>query len=361
MKAVVWDGEFTIRDDITANPLRSRDVLVRMMYAGVCHSDLSATNGTINLASATVMGHEGAGVVEAVGDGVSSVAPGDHVVIVPFGSCGQCAACDVGAPSQCAAPDGGGAGGGRMSAGEGPIAQFANIGAYAHHAVLFETQCVRIEPDVPLSVACLLSCALLTGYGAVTHRARVRPGDTVAVIGAGGIGQAAIQAARLSSAARIVVVDVNESKRDIAMVMGATDFVVVGVDELAAEVTRVVPGGVDFVFECVGAPDLVRAGFAALAVGGTEVMLGIGKADAEVTVPSWSLYFNRGLVGSRMGNAQPHRDIPLLADFYRRGQLLLDEMVTKVYPIDDVATAFADLSAGKLNRGVLSFEGWEAP
>lgn len=358
-RGVVWDGELSIRDGLRWRPLTSRDVLVRVTHAGVCHSDLSVVNGTIPIGATTVLGHEGAGVVEAVGPAVRNLAPGDHIVIVPFGSCGQCAACEVGAPSQCRNPDGGGTGAGRMSIDGADVAQFANIGAWAGRTVLFETQCVKIDPAVPLSVACLLSCALLTGFGAVVNRAQVRPGATVAVLGVGGIGQAVIQAARLSAVARIIAVDLNTSKRSIAAEMGATDFVDVGAADLPDAIRAIVPGGVDYVFECVGIPALVRAGFESLAAGGTEVMLGVAPANSDVALPAGSFYLNRSVLGCRMGAARPHYDIPMLADLYRQGRLLLDEMVTKIYPIDEVSAALDDLAAGRLNRGVLTFEGWE--
>ncbi len=225
MRAIVWTGKIEVHDDVAVRPPGDREVRVRIQNAGLCHSDVSVINGTIPFPTPVVLGHEGAGVVQEVGSAVTRVAPGDHVVMTTLGNCGQCDACDRGLPTQCRYAVGGGAGAGRFTVGGSDSFQFANLGVFSEETIAFETQCVRIDPDVPLSSACLIGCAVVTGTGAVLNRAKVQPGQTVAVIGAGGIGQSVIQGARLSSAGRIIAVDANPAKEAAARQMGATDFV----------------------------------------------------------------------------------------------------------------------------------------
>jgi Zn-dependent alcohol dehydrogenase len=356
MRGIVWTGSLEVREDVEVRPPGEREVKVRIVNAGLCHSDVSVLNGTIPFPTPVVLGHEGAGVVEDVGAGVTRVAPGDHVVLTTLGNCGQCEACDRGLPTHCRRSVGGGAGPGRFTVGGRDAFQFANTGVFSEQTVVWETQCVVIDPSVPLSSACLIGCAVLTGTGAVLNRARVQPGETVAVIGVGGIGQSVIQGARLSSAGRIVAIDANPAKEAAARRMGATDFIDASStdDPVGALRDLGLANGVDYAFECVGHPALIHQAIDMLDWGGSCVMLGVPKLGTEVSFVVNSMYNDKSIMGCRYGAARPHYDIPLVVEFYKSGRFLLDEMVTQVYDLADVEQALEDLDGGKLNRAVLS-------
>lgn len=352
MRAAIWTGQLEIRDDVEVQAPASREILVRIHHAGLCHSDVSVLNGTIPYPTPVVLGHEGAGVVEAVGDAVSKVRVGDHVVLTTLGNCGQCAACDSGLPTHCREPYGGFVQ--RFTTGGAPTYQFANAGVFAEYTVVHEHQAVVIDKAVPLEAACLIGCAVVTGAGAVFNRAQVKPGETVAVIGAGGIGQSVIQAARLSSASRIVVVDTNPAKEAVARDFGATDFVVPSQGDVVAAVKDLgLPNGVDHTFECVGHPQLIRAAIDLLDWGGSCTLLGVPKMGTEASFVISGLYHNKSIYGCRYGATRPHYDIPLIVGFYLDGRFKLDEMVSKRYALADMRIAVEDLDAGRLNRGVL--------
>jgi Zn-dependent alcohol dehydrogenase len=357
VRAIVWNGELEVRDDVAVRAPRPHEVLVRIAYAGLCHSDVSVLDVTIPFPTPVVLGHEGAGVVEAVGDAVRKVQVGDHVVLTTLGNCGMCDACDRGQPTRCRDTMG------RLSRpftiGEEKAFQFANTGVFAERTVVQETQAVVIPPEVPLEVACLIGCALVTGTGAVLNRARVQPGQTVAVLGAGGIGQSVIQAARLAAAGRVVAIDANPAKEEIARKLGATDFVdASAVDDTVGAVRDLgLANGVDHAFECVGHPALIRTAIDLLDWGGTCVLLGVPKLGTEAAFVVSDLYNDKSILGCRYGSTRPHHDIPMLVGFYLDGRLELDEMVSRIYPLTDVRAALGDLRAGMLNRGVLEVSG----
>jgi S-(hydroxymethyl)glutathione dehydrogenase/alcohol dehydrogenase len=359
MRGIVWTGELQVRDDLQLRAPEAREVRVRIEKAGLCHSDVSVLDGTLGGRIPGVLGHEAAGVVEEVGSAVMRVAPGDHVVLTTLANCGQCAACDRGQPTRCRKAVGADAYPSRFSVGGVDGFQFANIGAFSEHTVVFETQCVVIDPDVSLQSACLIGCAVLTGAGAVFNRARVQPGESVVVIGAGGIGLSAVQAARLSSAGRIVVIDTNPAKEVAARQMGATDFIDASSsgDPLATLRDLGFPNGVDYTFECVGHPALIRQAVEMLDFGGSCVILGVPKIGTEAGFVVFSLYNDKSILGCRYGSSRPHHDIPLIVDLYKSGRFLLDEMVSHVYDLAEIELAVADLEAGKLNRAVLDVVG----
>ena len=354
MKGIVWTGKLEVRDDVEVRAPRNNEVRVRIVNAGLCHSDVSVLDGTIPFPTPAVLGHEGAGVVEEVGDAVAKVKVGDHVVLTTLGNCGRCDACDRGQPTHCR--DTAGRLGRPFTVGGEKAFSFANAGVFTEQVVVNETQAVVIDPAVPLSAACLIGCAVVTGAGAVLNRAKVRPGETVVVIGAGGIGQSAIQAARIAAAGRIVVVDANPDKEAVARRFGATHFVDASTteDTVAAVKDLGLPNGADHVLECVGHPALIRQGVDLLDWGGTLTLLGVPKLGTEASFVVNDLYNDKSILGCRYGATRPHHDIPLLVGFYQDGRLLLDEMVSQVYPLDQIERAVDDLHDGKLNRGVLA-------
>jgi Zn-dependent alcohol dehydrogenase len=369
MRGIVYTGEgVEVTDELSVRPPGAKEVQVRIGAAGVCHSDLSVIDGTIPFPPPVVLGHEGAGVVEAVGSEVRSVKPGDHVVIATLASCGSCRACSTGHPTWC-----------RRSLGNvgtpftfrgQPTHNFAAASVFTETTVVQEVQAVRIPKDVPLTSACLIGCGVLTGVGAVLNRARVRPGETAAVFGVGGVGLNVIQGLRIAGATRIVAVDTVAAKEALGRQFGATDFVDAGAGDAAAAVRALLPpdrdrasgalnpmGGVTWAFDCVGHPAVLRSALDSLDWGGNAVAIGIPPRGTEVSVDVNALaYVDRGLLGNRYGSARPHHDIPLMIDLYQSGRLLLDELVSLTRPLEAFSEVVDEMHAGRVARGVLTFD-----
>ncbi|MGH9307467.1 MAG: Zn-dependent alcohol dehydrogenase [Acidimicrobiales bacterium] len=367
MRGIIFNG--TRAEVVSGLEVRDpgpTEVRIRIMAAGVCHSDLSVVNGTIPWPSPAVLGHEGAGIVEEVGAAVRSVAPGDHVVVATLATCGHCKWCNSGHPTWC-----------RSSMGNvtqpftlhgEPCSNFAAASVFAEHTVISEAQAVRIDAEVPFTSACLIGCGVVTGVGAVLNRARVAQGQTAAVFGVGGIGLNVIQACAMSGAARIIAVDNVASKEKLARQFGASDFIDASQVDATAVIREMLPfspdvangpfraSGVDWSFDCVGHPAVLRNALDVLDWGGNCVIIGVPPPTAELTIPiTYFTHVDRGLMGCRYGSIRPHYDIPLIVDRYRAGQLKLDELVSKTYPLEDFEQVVTDMEAGHLARGVLTF------
>ncbi|MEU9961393.1 alcohol dehydrogenase catalytic domain-containing protein [Streptomyces sp. NPDC050982] len=349
MRGVIFDGRQTqVVDDLEIRDPGPGEVLVAISAAGLCHSDLSVVDGTIPFPVPVVLGHEGAGVVEAVGVGVTHVQPGDHVSLSTLANCGTCAECDRGRPTMCRKAIG-------MPqrpftrAGQS-LYQFASNSAFAERTLVKAVQAVRIPEDIPLTSAALIGCGVLTGVGAVLNRARVDRGDSVVVIGTGGIGLNVIQGARIAGALTVVAVDSNPAKEGVARRFGATHFL-----SSTEGVREVLPTGADHAFECVGRVELVRQAVDLLDRHGQAVLLGVPAATAEASFLVSSMYLDKSILGCRYGSSRPQRDIALYAELYREGRLLLDELVTETYPVEDFEKAAADAGGGRVARAVLTF------
>lgn len=339
---------------------KDEEVLVRLAATGVCASDAHTRSGRIPSPLPSVLGHEGAGIVEAVGSSVAHVAPGDHVALSWMPNCGQCRHCRNGRPVLCtaAAPallagtmlDGTV----RLHNGAQPVFHYSFLSTFASHTVVPSASAIKIDPDVPLAVAALIGCAVLTGYGAVVNRAQVRSGSSVAVFGAGGVGLSAIMAARLSGAEQVIVIDPVEGKRQGAFTFGATDVLVPG-EDIATRVRAITDGyGADYTIDAVGSPGLLSQAFASTVVGGTVVCVGVPASDARPWLPGPDLVRQEKIVtGSLYGSCRPALDIPLITKLFKSGRLPLDRMVTKTYDLEDINLAFDDMGAGLLNRGVI--------
>ncbi|QDQ10657.1 zinc-binding dehydrogenase [Streptomyces spectabilis] len=331
-------------------------VRVRLAAAGVCHSDLSLTNGTMRVPVPAVLGHEGAGTVLSVGEGVTHVAPGDGVVLNWAPSCGDCHACGLGEVWLCGnALTGAGAVYARRADGT-DLHPGLNVAAFAEETVV-AAGCVLPAPaGVPLADAALLGCAVLTGYGAVHHAARVRTGETVAVLGVGGVGLAALQAARIAGAARVLAVDVSAEKEALARAAGATDYVVAS-DRTARDLRELTGGhGVDVAVECVGRAVTIRTAWESTRRGGRTTVVGIGGKDQQVTFNALEIFhWGRTLSGCVYGNTDPARDVPVLAAHVRAGRLDLGLMVTDRIALEGIPTAFANMEAGKGGRALVTF------
>ncbi|MEU3481119.1 Zn-dependent alcohol dehydrogenase [Streptomyces sp. NPDC033754] len=351
MRGVVFDGKSVqVVDDLEVRAPGPGEVLVGIAAAGLCHSDLSVVDGTIPFPPPVVLGHEGAGVVEAVGPGVTHVVPGDHVALSTLANCGACADCDRGRPTMCRKAIGmPGQPFSRASTGQA-LFQFASNSSFAERTVVKAVQAVRIPKDIPLTSAALMGCGVLTGVGAVLNRAKVDRGETVVVIGTGGIGLNVIQGARIAGAPTIVAVDTNPEKEEVARLFGATHF-------LASTdgVREILPTGADHVFECVGHTGLVRTAIELLDRHGQAILLGMTAPTAEASFPPAAMFLDKSILGCRYGSSRPQKDIALYAELYRSGGLLLDELVTRTYPVEEFARAVEDAEQGKVARGVLTF------
>ncbi|MET7567099.1 Zn-dependent alcohol dehydrogenase [Streptomyces sp. NPDC005492] len=350
MRGVLFDGKrVEVVDDLEVRKPGPGEVLVAISAAGLCHSDLSVVDGTIPFPVPVVLGHEGAGVVEAVGVGVTHVVPGDHVALSTLANCGTCAECDRGRPTMCRQAIGR-PGQPFTRAGGQSVYQFASNSAFAERTVVKAVQAVRIPKDIPMPSAALIGCGVLTGVGAVLNRARVDRGDSVVVIGTGGIGLNVLQGARIAGASTIVAVDANPGKEAVARQFGATHFLT-----STEGVREILPSGADHAFECVGRVELIRQAVDLLDRHGQAVLLGVPAATAEATFLVSSMYLDKSILGCRYGSSRPQRDIALYAQLYREGRLLLDELVTETYPVEDFEKAAEDAEAGRVARGVLTF------
>src|SRR6516225_4915368 len=338
-----------------------REVLVRTVATGVCHSDLHVVDGLgrFPLERLFVLGHEGAGVVEAVGPDVTTLRVGDHVVACLSGFCGTCPQCLSGHPNVCtgnavaraedAAP--------RVSQSGRPFRTFAAIGSYAEHMLLHENSLVRIEPEIPLDRAALVGCGVLTGVGAALRSAGLQAGQTVAVFGCGGVGISIVQGARIGGARQIIAVDMFDSKLEMAKGVGATHTVNGAQDDPVKAVRAMTGGaGVDHAFEAVGNTTLVRQAIESLAIRGTATIVGVMPPDAKIEFPWMAIRPECKVQTSRMGSNRFRTDIPLYLDFFRQGRLDLDAMVTKRGRLGDINEAFRAMKAGEVARTVLTFD-----
>ncbi|MFB8353969.1 Zn-dependent alcohol dehydrogenase [Streptomyces niveus] len=331
-------------------------VRIRLAAAGVCHSDLSLSDGTMRLPVPAVLGHEGAGTVLSVGEGVTHVAPGDGVVLNWAPSCGGCHHCRLGEVWLCgSALTGAGAIHARTADGT-DLHPGLNVAAFAEETVV-AANCVLPVPDgIPLTDAALLGCAVLTGYGAVHHCARVRAGESVVVFGVGGVGLAVLQSARIAGASTIVAVDVSPEKEELARAAGATDYLVSSATT-AKEVRGLTGGqGADVAVECVGRAVTIRTAWESTRRGGRTTVVGIGGKDQQVTFNALELFhWGRTLSGCVYGNCDPVRDLPVLAEHVRAGRLDLGSLVTTRITLDGIPAAFDTMLAGRGGRALVVF------
>lgn len=342
-------------------PQRS-EVTVKLAACGVCHSDLSATNGTIPIPPPLVLGHEGAGVVVEVAEGVADFAVGDHVVSVFVSMCGRCRYCVTGRPSLCdqaartaaTLPDGSRPV--RDARGE-PLNVFSGCGVMAEYATLHVDSVVKVDTNVPLESAALLGCGVMTGVGAVFNTARVEPGSVAVVFGVGGVGLNVVQACVIAGAAMVVAVDPSESKLELARRFGATHTVnPTGESNVVRALRKLTGGGADYAFECVGRGEIVAHAYGSLGKGGTAVVVGVAPPKDQTSIGTATLVFaEKTLTGSYFGSARPRQDFPRLLALHQSGRLLLDELITTRYPIEEAPRAFADLAEGKNARGMIVF------
>ena len=348
-------------EEIHLDPPGPREALVRMRAAGVCHSDLHTFRGELRATPPIVLGHEGAGVVEAVGPGVSRVRPGDVVAITWLPACNSCPTCLSGRPTLCerlasttlagTMPDGTL----RHRAQDGlALKPYLSSATMAEYAVIHENGLVPVPEGVPFDVAAIVGCAVMTGVGAVLNQAQVRPGSSAAVIGCGGVGLSSVLGCRLAGCDPIIAVDVASDKLDLARNLGATHAVDSRQADAVDLIRRITGNGPDYAFDSVGIEATIALALLCVRPDGTAVVMGMGAVKEEIAIPPAALVFgNRRLMGSFAGSGRPLSDLPRLMNLYRAGRLDLDALITRRYALADTRQAFDDLEAGRVARGVI--------
>lgn len=346
-------------ENVSIDKPRAREVLIRTAACGLCHSDLHFMNGSYPHPLPAIPGHEAAGIVEAVGDEVHSVKVGDAVITCLSAYCGHCEFCVSGRLSLCLGGDTrrGAEDAPRITAEDGStINQMLNLSAFAEQMLIHENACVAINPDMPLDRAAVIGCAVTTGAGTIFNACNVTPGETVAVVGCGGVGLATINAAKIAGAGRIIAADPIPEKREMAMSMGATDVVDAGAEGAAGEIVEMTQGGVDHAVEAVGRPQSAQLTVDVLGRGGTATILGMMPLDQKVGLSAMDLLSGKSLQGAIMGDTRFPVDIPRLVDFYMKGVLKLDELISDRISLEQVNEGFEAMEKGVTARSVIVFD-----
>ena len=356
--AVVWKhGDPLTIEDVTVFKPKSREVLVNTAFAGICHSDLHIHDGTYPHPLPYIPGHEASGIVEAVGEDVTYVKPGDHVVGCLSVFCGTCSQCVTGHPSLCESTDiklpWGVAR--RYSLNGENVHQSSSLSAFAEQMLVHENAIVKIDKEIPLDRAALVGCGVLTGVGAVIHAAKVQPGATVAVIGCGGVGLSVVSGARLAGARRIIAIDMLDSKLEVAKALGATDVINAGEGDVVAKVLEMTNGGVQYSFEALGIKQTAEQSFAMLRMGGTSTILGMFKPGMKLELEASVFIKDRKIQGSSMGSNQFRVDIPNLLSFYQQGRLELDHLISRKMELSEINDGFESLRGGAPVRQLIDF------
>lgn len=345
-------------DEIELEDPKQGEVLVKVAAAGVCHSDLSFIEGRWKIHIPMVMGHEGAGIVMKVGEGVTLVQPGDHVIFAWVPSCGVCRNCSRGKPYLCTAgplatmKDGTT----RFRKGDQVLFHQTGVSSFSEYTVAHETSMVKIRDDMPLEKAALISCAVVTGVGAVVNAAKVEFGSSVAVFGCGGVGLNVIQgAANLAGATKVIAVDTLDNKLELAKQFGATHFINATKEDPVAKIREITGWGADYSFEVIGIPEVVVQAFDSTDAAGTTVMVGMPPLRAPLTINTLGLFLGKTLKGAYFGSTRFRIDMPALVDLYMSGKLKLDELISRTYPLEEINDAFDALRRGEVARSIIKF------
>jgi S-(hydroxymethyl)glutathione dehydrogenase/alcohol dehydrogenase len=359
VKAAIFHGphqDLTI-EQVDVDEPRGREVLVKTVASGVCHSDLHFVDGFYAFPAPAILGHEAAGIVEAVGPAVTEFQPGDHVIACLSVFCGHCDFCLSGMTHLCRSPEV------RRAPDEPPkytwngqpVAQFANLSSYAEQMLVYENALVKVRDDMPLDKAALIGCGVTTGVGAALNTAKVQPGSSVAVFGAGGVGLSVIQGAFIAGARQIIAVDTVESKLATARQLGATHSVDASSGDAVQAIKDLTGGGADYTFEAIGLKATAEACFESIRRGGTATIIGMIPQGTKIELDGPSFLQEKRIQGSSMGSNRFRVDMPKYIDFYMQGRLKLDEMITRKGKLEDVNEAFRAMKAGEVARTVLDF------
>ena len=359
--AVLYEiGQPLVVEEVELDPPKEREVLVRVAAAGICRSDLHFMKGEALIPLPAVLGHEGAGVVEAVGPQVTSVKPGDHVVLSFVSACGRCSFCLGGRSNLCDDHAATGPmmldGTSRLHKGDTRISHMGKVACFAEQAVVPETACVPVPDDLGWPQAAFIGCCTTTGVGAAIFAADVKPGSSVAVFGCGGVGLNVLQGAALKSAGTIIAVDLDEGRLGFSRKFGATHFVNAGSEEPVAAIQALTSGrGVDNAFEAFGSAETIRQAYKAVRKGGTVVVAGLAPVGETASIDAMDLVRQeKVLKGTYYGSARPAVDMLTMVDLYRSGKIDLDSLVGKQYSLAQINDAYSDLEAASLGRGVIT-------
>jgi S-(hydroxymethyl)glutathione dehydrogenase/alcohol dehydrogenase len=345
-------------EDVSIAKPQGREVLVRLAAVGVCHSDLHILKGDLQHPLPAILGHEAAGVVEQVGPEVHTIRAGDHVIVNIAFYCGHCEHCHGGNVHRCYTAEA------LRAPGESPrlfnrteaFTPFMKVGAFAEQILVHDSGCVAIRKDMPLDRACLIGCGVTTGFGAAVRSAGIKPGETVAIIGCGGVGLSAVNGAAVAGAVRIIAVDRVQAKLDLARTFGATDCINAAETNVREQIKELTGGrGVDHAIEAVGLKQTIEDAFAVIAKGGQATIAGAARFDARIELPALALLQEKRLVGSMMGGLRPAIDIPYLVNLYLQGRLKLDELIARRRALREINEAFDDMQKGEIARSVIQF------
>jgi S-(hydroxymethyl)glutathione dehydrogenase/alcohol dehydrogenase len=359
VKAAMFHGAhqpLTIEQVDVDKPME-HEVLVRVVASGVCHSDLHYVDGFYDFPAPAILGHEAAGIVEEVGPRVDEFKPGDHVIACLSVFCGQCDYCLTGKTNLCARRPTRAADAPAKLRWQGqPVAQFANLSAYAEKILVHTNAIVKVRDDMPFDRAALIGCGVTTGVGAVLNTARVEPGSVVAVFGCGGVGLSAIQGARIAGARMIIAVDVHDHKLATACEVGATHTVSAATSDPVKTIQDMTGGGVEYSFEAIGLKKAAEQCFECLRPGGTATVIGMIPVGQKIELEGSAFLREKKIQGSNMGSNRFKVDMPKYIDFYMQGRLKLDEMITRRLKLEDINDAFRAMKAGEVARQVMLFE-----
>lgn len=359
MKAAILEAanQPLIIEDVDIIDPRAGEVLVRTSCSGVCHSDLHFVDGSWQLPMACVLGHEASGVVEAIGAGVTYVKPGDRVIMSFKPFCGKCYYCLGGRPNLCNDPEIGAAAASRLTHNGKPILQFASVGSFAEMMVTSENGLVKIPDEMPMAEAALIGCGVMTGVGAALYTAQVPGGADVAIIGCGGIGLNIVQGCRIAGAAKIIAIDIIDSKLEMATNFGATHTInSKDVDDLEGAIKEITGGvGVEYAFEAIGVPAAATQAFNITRAGGTTVVVGMHPLGSEISIPGPAFLQEKKLIGCMYGSTRFREHMPKLIDLFLQDKLDLTSLVSRRLKLEDVNEAFRSMKAGEVARSVLEF------
>src|SRR4030042_312337 len=357
--AVLYEPNTPLKvERVTLDEPQANEVLVNIKATGLCHSDLHFMKGEMPVPVPVVPGHEGAGIVENVGPGVTTLQPGDHIVMMVSFSCGKCRYCIAGKPTLCvenlpimsmATLPGGGK---RLHKGKDELNHLFGLASYAEYAVVHERSCVKVREDAPLDVVCLLGCGTSTGIGAAINSTGIKPGESIAIFGCGGVGLSAVIGAKLAGAGKIIAVDTLERKLTMAKKLGADYLVNASQDDPMAKVIEITGGGADYALEGIGIVNVMSKAFASIGLGGKFMRVRLVPLGTALSIATYEFLLGKSIAGTVQGDINPQIDIPRYIDLYMAGKLPIDKLITKTYTLDQINEAFEALEKGRVIRSV---------
>lgn len=363
MKAAVMyeNNKPLVVEEVTLDEPQEQEILVKMVATGVCHTDLHFVKGEMPVGMPVVLGHEGAGIVEKVGPGVTTVQPGDHVVLMVTYSCGKCRYCVSGHPAMCpewlaynmmgTLPTGAK----RLHKGDLELNHFFSQSSFAEYAVVHERTAVKVREDAPLDTVCLLGCGTTTGIGAVLNTASLGAGEDIVIYGCGGVGLSALMAAKLAGAGKLIAVDMVDLKLEKARELGADYVINAGQEDPVQRVMEITGGGADYSVECIGNVDVMAQAFGSIRNGGKCVVAGMAPLGTSMNVATFEFLLGKGITGSVQGDIRPSIDVPKYTDLFMAGKLPIDKLITRSYGLDQINDAMQALEKGEVIRSVVRF------